>query len=505
MRFEPLARYLVSKGFVVCSCPRASATARPMATSTRSTPSGCQRDARRAGGGRGVRPGARRAASSRDTLPCASMRRAGWRWAQSVGGLTTVATAWRHPPGLVGAHQLRRRRPAATRRTGRASPVAPEQIELPVAREGRCTPHGADVVAVLGERHLLGRRHPEALARGVHRGRRQGRVPHARLPPARTATAASASTWTTGCRWSNAYPGAAWASRRGPAAAAAGQRHARHRRRRRRCPMSADGARGRLSQRFLDAKAAARLCHRSQRGACGLGQRRLGASAARSATASAAARSASSTRWTTRWYGRRRAGRRNDVQEDPDCEPRDQPRSGAATKSIAWHAQRAQAISAEPHVQEDPDRQPRRDRLPRRRHRAQARHPHRRRLFRRRCARAARARLRRGGAHRRRRRRRTATCAASASSKRRKATGAQAVHPGYGFLSENEDFAQACADAGIVFIGPPPSAIKAMGLKAESKQLMEKARRAAGAGLPRRRPGPGAARSARPTASATRC
>jgi 3-methylcrotonyl-CoA carboxylase alpha subunit len=54
-----------------------------------------------------------------------------------------------------------------------------------------------------------------------------------------------------------------------------------------------------------------------------------------------------------------------------------------------------------------------------------------------------------------------------------KATGAQAVHPGYGFLSENEEFAQACSDAGLVFIGPPPSAIKAMGLKAESKQLME--------------------------------
>ena len=55
------------------------------------------------------------------------------------------------------------------------------------------------------------------------------------------------------------------------------------------------------------------------------------------------------------------------------------------------------------------------------------------------------------------------------------ATGAEAIHPGYGFLSENEEFAQACADAGLVFIGPPASAIKAMGLKAEAKQLMEKA------------------------------
>jgi 3-methylcrotonyl-CoA carboxylase alpha subunit len=56
-----------------------------------------------------------------------------------------------------------------------------------------------------------------------------------------------------------------------------------------------------------------------------------------------------------------------------------------------------------------------------------------------------------------------------------KDTGAQAVHPGYGFLSENDAFADACAQAGLVFIGPPSSAILAMGLKAESKQLMEKA------------------------------
>ncbi|QCB47044.1 acetyl/propionyl/methylcrotonyl-CoA carboxylase subunit alpha [Hydrogenophaga sp. PAMC20947] len=56
-----------------------------------------------------------------------------------------------------------------------------------------------------------------------------------------------------------------------------------------------------------------------------------------------------------------------------------------------------------------------------------------------------------------------------------KDTGAQAVHPGYGFLSENDAFADACAQAGLVFIGPPSSAILAMGLKAESKRLMEKA------------------------------
>jgi len=55
-------------------------------------------------------------------------------------------------------------------------------------------------------------------------------------------------------------------------------------------------------------------------------------------------------------------------------------------------------------------------------------------------------------------------------------TGAQAIHPGYGFLSENEAFAQACADAGIAFIGPPASAIAAMGSKSAAKALMDKAR-----------------------------
>ena len=56
-----------------------------------------------------------------------------------------------------------------------------------------------------------------------------------------------------------------------------------------------------------------------------------------------------------------------------------------------------------------------------------------------------------------------------------KQTCADAVHPGYGFLSENAQFAEACAAAGIVFVGPPPSAIRAMGLKDRAKALMEKA------------------------------
>ena len=57
-----------------------------------------------------------------------------------------------------------------------------------------------------------------------------------------------------------------------------------------------------------------------------------------------------------------------------------------------------------------------------------------------------------------------------------KKANAQCIHPGYGFLSENAEFAEACAQADIVFVGPPPAAIRAMGLKDLAKALMEKAR-----------------------------
>ena len=74
--------------------------------------------------------------------------------------------------------------------------------------------------------------------------------------------------------------------------------------------------------------------------------------------------------------------------------------------------------------------------------------------------------------HRARRRRRRATCRSSGCSRPPRAPAPQAIHPGYGFLSENVEFARACEKAGVVFIGPPVAAIEAMADKIRAKQTV---------------------------------
>ena len=56
-----------------------------------------------------------------------------------------------------------------------------------------------------------------------------------------------------------------------------------------------------------------------------------------------------------------------------------------------------------------------------------------------------------------------------------KEAGVDAIHPGYGFLSENADFSELTADAGMIFVGPPPAAIRSMGLKDNAKEIMARA------------------------------
>ena len=151
---------------------------------------------------------------------------------------------------------------------------------------------------------------------------------------------------------------------------------------------------------------------------------------------------------------------------------------GSARARRAARASRPSSRSAsragKADVRQAPHRQSGRDRLPRHPHGAAPGHPHGRGLFRGRCpclhAALADEAVAIGPPPARESYLRGEKIIAAAM-----ATGAEAIHPGYGFLSENADFAEACAAAGLVFIGPPAAAMRAMGSKSEAKALMEKA------------------------------
>ena len=92
--------------------------------------------------------------------------------------------------------------------------------------------------------------------------------------------------------------------------------------------------------------------------------------------------------------------------------------------------------------------------------------------------------------------------ASTRSSPRPSPPGPTRIHPGYGFLAENADFAEAVGKAGIKFIGPSPAAMRRMGGKAEAKAIAAEGRRAGGAGLPGRRARPPRRWPGKPSASA---